>query len=119
MNHEGVGGAAEIATAEAIRAVEDQIASVRKAAPPDEQERRRQFFNVLDNSRDLIFQGITAASGAGKRKFYPGTIPGFNDQCDRIFGYGLGQFDVDLLNAWLYSRDLRHLFTGATKALEW
>lgn len=119
MNHEGFGRSTETAAAAAIRAVEDQLTATWKDAPPEAQESRRQFFDLLDGSRDMIFKGIKVAATSGKRKFYPGTLPGFNSGCDKIFGYGFGQFDVAMLNAWLYSRDLKHLFMGTTKVIEW
>lgn len=119
MHYETERQAAEDSVAKAIRAVEGQLLAAWANADGEAKEEAHKFFELLDARRRKIFLGIADAARAGQRKFYLGTIRNFNSDCDKIFQSGLGHFDVGMLNAWLYSRDLKHLFSGAIKAIEW
>lgn len=113
--------APEQATGRAIRAVEEQVQKRQSLESSEQKAQRDKFYKHLDAQRGVIFTGIEQAALKGESKFYPGTIPGFGQICDKIFDYGLGRFDEDMLNDWLYSRDLKHVFRAgdAGNSIEW
>jgi hypothetical protein len=98
------------ATGRAIQAVEHQTLVRSRSESPESAAKRRDFFALLDNYRDRLFASIEAAVKRNERVFYPATVPGFASHCDRIFNIGIGAYSHDMLNAWLYANDLKHMF---------
>ena len=77
--------------------------------------KKEKFYSLLDEYAEKIFAGIAAAAQKNEREFAPSTIPNFSDRCDEIFDLGLGMFDADAFNEWLYKRDLKHLFEASSE----
>jgi len=98
------------ATGRAIRAILDQQQARRRGEIDEIVARRNEFYALLDVYRERLFSSIEEAVKRKERVFYPATIPGFASRCDKIFNIGIGAYSHDLLNAWLYANDLKHVF---------
>jgi len=98
------------ATGRAIRAIQDQLQARRRGESDEAVAKRREFFALLDVYRERLFSSIEEAVKRKERIFYPATIPGFASRCDKIFNIGIGAYSHDMLNAWLYANDLKHVF---------
>ena len=98
------------ATGRAIQAIEHQMLVRSRSESPESAAKRREFFALLDCYRDRLFSSIEAAVKRNERVFYPATVPGFAARCDKIFNIGIGAYSHDMLDAWLYANDLRHVF---------
>lgn len=119
MEDLGRKNASERSIGKAIRAIEMQAQTGETGESTKMPDQRRKFFEILDNVSDQVFARIEAAALSGKREFYLGTVPGFKDRCDEIFGFGLGTFPKGLVNDWLRARDLKHIFHSETSAITW
>jgi len=108
----------EGAIARAIRSVEQQSRYRIEHSSETTRELRRQFYQTVDRLSPQLFEGIARAAAAGKGEFNLISIPEFRQKCEEIFNLA-GIFDPDLLNDWLYSRDLRHLFTSTESSIRW
>jgi hypothetical protein len=98
------------ATGRAIRAIQDQLQARRRGESDETVAKRKEFFVLLDVYRERLFSSIEEAVKRKERVFYPATIPGFASRCDKIFNIGIGAYSHDMLNAWLYANDLKHVF---------
>jgi hypothetical protein len=98
------------ATGRAIQAIEHQTLVRSRSESPESAAKRREFFALLDSYRDRLFSSIEAAVKRNERVFYPATVPGFAARCDKIFNIGIGAYSHDMLDAWLYANDLKHVF---------
>src|SRR5262245_12444393 len=103
----------------AILAVEQQIQHRISTYSAAQARQKESLFKLLDDLRGPIFAGITKAAHEGRRKYHPASLPKFKEGCDEIFGVGFGIFSVDMLNDWLYSRDLKHLFVADDAGIRW
>jgi hypothetical protein len=98
------------ATGRAIQAIEHQTLVRSKSESAETAVKRKEFFALLDSYRERLFSSIEAAVKRKERSFYPATVPGFAAHCDKIFNIGIGAYSHDMLNAWLYANDLKHVF---------
>jgi hypothetical protein len=78
---------------------------------------RKTFYELLDTESASIFDGIAKAAQAGRREFNPNSIPECRRAIGAIFDLG-GIFDPDLLNDWLYAKDLKHLFSATESSIK-
>src|SRR5215468_11658069 len=101
---------AEQATGRAIRAIQDQLQARRRGESDETVAKRQEFFALLDAYRERLFSSIEETVKRKERVFYPATVPGFAARCDKIFNIGIGSYSHDMLNAWLYANDLKHVF---------
>ena len=98
------------ATGRAIQAIEHQMLVRSRSESAETAAKRKEFFALLDGYRERLFSSIEAAVKRKERVFYPATVPGFAARCDKIFNIGIGAYSDDMLNAWLYANDLKHVF---------
>jgi len=98
------------ATGRAIQAIEHQTLVRSRSETAETAAKRNEFFALLDSNRGRLFTSIEAAVKRNERVFYPATVPGFAARCDKIFNIGIGAYSHDMLNAWLYANDLKHVF---------
>jgi hypothetical protein len=98
------------ATGRAIRAIQDQMMAHSRTENSETAIKRKDFFVLLDSYRERLFSGIEEAVKRNERIFYPATVPGFAGRCDQLFNIGVGGYSHDMLNAWLYVNDLKHVF---------
>jgi hypothetical protein len=98
------------ATGRAIRAIQDQLQACRRSESDETSTKRKEFFALLDVYRERLFSSIEEAVKRRERSFYPATVPGFASRCDKIFNIGVGDYNHDMLNEWLYANDLKHVF---------
>src|SRR5262249_43801005 len=98
------------ATGRAIQAIEHQMLVRSRSESSEAAATRREFFVLLDSYRERLFSSIEAAVKRNERVFYPATVPGFTARCDKIFNVGIGDYNHEMLNAWLYANDLKHVF---------
>ena len=98
------------ATGRAIRAIQDQLQARRRGESDETVAKRQEFFALLDAYRERLFSSIEETVKRKERVFYPATSPGFASRCDKIFNIGIGAYSHEMLNAWLYANDLKHVF---------
>ena len=98
------------ATGRAIRAIQDQLQARHRGESDENAAKRKEFFALLDVYRERLFSSIEEAVKRKERIFYPATIPGLAARCDKIFNIGIGAYSHDMMNAWLYANDLKHVF---------
>jgi len=98
------------ATGRAIRAIQDQLQAQGRSERDETVAKRKEFFALLDVYRERLFSSIEEAVKRKERIFYPATVPGFAARCDKIFNIGVGGYSHEMLNAWLYANDLKHVF---------
>jgi hypothetical protein len=98
------------ATGRAIRAIQDQLQAYRRSESDEAAAKRKEFFALLDAYQERLFSSIEEAVKRKERAFYPATVPGFAARCDKLFNIGIGAYSHDMLNAWLYANDLKHVF---------
>ena len=104
----------------AVQAVEAQQGKRFAAEGEEAKKKREEFFEFLDQSSDAIFAGIEKAASKGERIYFPGYIPGFHEECDKICGIGLGSFDPELFQDWLRLRNFSQNFrVHGQRAIEW
>ncbi len=110
----------ERAAGSAIRAIERQRLSGEADRSVEESAVKSDLFAILDRFSPMIFSGIERAALGGHREFFPATIPGFSERCNALFGTGQrGAFSPELMNQWLYARDLKHLLHADGMAVRW
>jgi hypothetical protein len=108
------------ATGRAIQAIEHQMLVRSRSESSEAAAKRKEFFALLDSYRERLFSGIEEAVKRNERIFYPATVPGFSARCDKIFNIGIGGYSHEMLNAWLYTNDLKHVFHAEPGgALRW
>jgi hypothetical protein len=79
---------------------------------------RKVFFELAARYEEKIFMGIAQTAEAGGREFSPGSIPEFDQECKNLFLLS-GMYNRDMMNDWLYARDLSHLFRSTSTTLFW
>ena len=98
------------ATGRAIHAIEHQTLVRSRSENAETAAKRNAFFALLDSYRERLFTSIEGAVKRNERVFYPATVPGFAARCDKIFNIGVGDYNHEMLNGWLYANDLKHVF---------
>ena len=103
----------------AIRAIENQAQRNRDNKNSEKVAQEQQFFRLLDRLADKILAGITEHVEKNDHVYYLTELPNFRAQCDEIFGNKFGDFPSELVNSWLYSRDLKHILHCDGNTLVW
>lgn len=119
MRHLENGNISERAIAAAIRAVEAQRDAKFHNAGEKARHQRERLFALMDQFRGPLFEHINDAIKAGKREVSPAAVREFKEGFNSIFQLGFGIFDPDMLNDWLYTRDLKHIFFADQGTIKW
>jgi len=120
MNNESLRAPSLQAVGTALRAVERQKQSLPMVLNADERAQRAALFHFLDASASEIFTLVANAAERGSRQVRVTDVPLLAQRLPTIFRSGEHHdFDADMFNDWLFSKDLSHHFYSDGSHLRW
>lgn len=104
----------------ALRAVERQKQSLNALLPADAQAQRHALFHHLDAAAGTLFALVEHAAEGKARAVRVADVPQLADRLPSIFrGENGKDFNEEMFNDWLFSRDLSHHFHADGVYLKW
>jgi hypothetical protein len=104
----------------ALRAVERQKQSLKALLPADAQAQRQALFHHLDAAAGVLFALVERAAEGKTRAVRVADVPQLSDRLQDIFRAENGKdFNEDMFNDWLLSKDLSHHFHADGVYLKW
>lgn len=120
MNEELSKQPSPIAIGTALRAVEQQKRALPTLLNADAKAQRSALFHFLDAAADELFALVAEAAVSNARQVRVADVPMLAERLPRIFHSApAGEFDAEMFNDWLMSKDLKHQFHTDGTYLRW
>ena len=120
MNNEKSFESAAHVIGQALRTVERQKHALSALLTADEKQQRAALFHFLDRCAPDLFLMVCQTAEGRERRVRVADLPALAERLPVIFrGKGGKDFDPDMFNDWLYSKDLSHHFHGDGIYLRW